>query len=301
MGYQKARLAENRAESDAYEQTLRRILSRADTLDAEAVVALRQLVRDMQKRVNERLAYEVTSQNAERTWGPFWVPQLIRAVSDTIGDMAARAGEELGGFLASSWELGSEMVDASLKAVTGLDMLGPAITPYTLTVLAPFSAQLITRIDEATREAIDKSLRVGIALGESPGEIMDKLKADLGDTSAPWRTVAYKSEIITRTEVSRVQTLASEARVNAARLEFPDELEDMKQIFVSVTRGEWPCKICEPYDQSVWDIDDPRKPVPPMHPNCRCALAPYFDGISSPPIPKDERLSDVTLTECHCC
>ena len=30
------------------------------------------------------------------------------------------------------------------------------------------------------------------------------------------------------------------------------------------------CPICDPHDGVEYDFDDPEKPLPPLHPNCRC-------------------------------
>lgn len=300
MGNQQASLRENRA-SDNYDEALRKILKRADVLDAKAIRDLRRLVREIQARVNERLALEILERRADRTWNQFWVPRLNRSITDVIQELSRKAGGRLGEYLAASWELGTDMIDLPLRATKGLEVLAPAISRYTLTVLAPFSARLVTGISETTRAAIDQTLRVGISLGESPGEIMEKLQMDLRGDSSPWRTIAYKSEIVTRTEVARVQQLATEARMDAARLEFSELDDEMKQIFVSVQMGPWPCKVCEPLDGTIWSVSDRRKPVPPMHPNCRCVLAPYFPGLSTPPKPRAERQADASLTECGCC
>lgn len=31
-----------------------------------------------------------------------------------------------------------------------------------------------------------------------------------------------------------------------------------------------PCPICEEFDGERFDFDDEDKPLPPLHPNCRC-------------------------------
>lgn len=274
-------LIENRAEKKrAYNEFLRDILKRSDTLDAEAITGIRRLILDMQERIVGRIGGELSRGNAFRTdgegkltdWGLFWIPRLIRATSDIVDKLAKEAGAELGDYLAKAWELGAELVDGTIEAVRpGTSIAAERINKYTLTTLAPFSAQLITRIDEATRAAIDKAIKVNVATGESPSVLMDRLERDLQGQDSPFKSVAYRAEIVTRTEVARVQSLGREARMQQMIAEFPELIQGddgFKYRFISVHRGEYPCKICEPYDQTVWDIDDPARPETPLHPNC---------------------------------
>ncbi|HOW70087.1 MAG TPA: hypothetical protein PKY77_05745 [Phycisphaerae bacterium] len=53
-----------------------------------------------------------------------------------------------------------------------------------------------------------------------------------------------------------------------------------------VTRMRWEthpelvkevCEECLYYNQTVWDIDDPNAPEPPLHPGCACQMVPEFD------------------------
>ncbi len=53
-----------------------------------------------------------------------------------------------------------------------------------------------------------------------------------------------------------------------------------------VTRMRWEthpelvkevCAECLYYNQTVWDIDDPNAPEPPLHPGCACQMVPEFD------------------------
>ncbi|ENA3276235.1 phage head morphogenesis protein, partial [Acinetobacter baumannii] len=61
--------------------------------------------------------------------------------------------------------------------------------------------------------------------------------------------------------------------------------------FVSVLDGRT-SKLCASLDGSVWEINDPAKRVPPLHPNCRSILVPVEkDGqlVGERPFVMDER------------
>lgn len=282
-------------------------MDRADTLDAEAMLSLRALIVDLQERVLARISTELTDGRADQQWGAWWIPRLIRSIDTVLNDISVRAGGILGGFLADAWQIGSDLVEKpSRAAYPQLEVLPPAINFMTLTTIAPFSAQLITNVSETTREVVNQAIRTNVVLGESPFKLMQALAASPLDRG-PWKTLAYRTELITRTELSRAQTMASTARLEQAVLESPGLIQGpsgLKQIFTSVQIGEWPCKICRPLDGTVWEIDDPRKPVPPMHPACRCMLSPFFPGISKvrtvPDIPSG-RQRKASVVECGCC
>lgn len=270
-----------------YRQSLLDILDRADILDAKAMVAIQSLVRDMQGQVVDRLQGELDRvlQGLGGGWGLFWLPRLQRAIDDVVREMGQRTSLELSTFLADSYKLGAEVVDSGVKAAKGLDITSPVITARTLSVIAPFSAHLITAIDEGTRDAIDKAIRRSVALGESPDKLMRTLRGHIGTEGTPFRSVAYRTELITRTELSRVQNLASEARVRQIVQDYPEVVTGgavVKQQFITVQRGEYPCKICAPHHGKIYEINDPEKPMPPLHPACRCYLGTWFEGVSTP-------------------
>lgn len=255
----------------AYESRLREIMARADTLDAQTMVALQDLTVDLQQRILGRLSMELTDGNAGRTWGAFWLPRLRRSVDEVLATVAQRAGPILGPAVADSWQIGSDLFELPTRAAyPELGVLSPAISLTTLTTVAPFSAELITAVTDTTRNVVDKAIRTNVVLGESPFELMTALsKSPL--EKGPWKTLAYRTEIVTRTELSRIQTVSADARLQQAVLASPGLTQGpngLKQIFTSVQIGPWPCEICAPLDGTVWDINDPNKPRPPMHPNC---------------------------------
>lgn len=269
-----------------YREELLDILDRADILDAKAMVAIQSLVRDMQHQVNDRIQDELDKilQGLSGNWGLWWLPRLQSAIDDVVREMAQRTAGELAGGLADSYLLGAEIVDTGLRVAKGLEITSPVITARTLSVIAPYSAKLIVAIEDSTRDTIDKAIKRTVALGEPPDKLMRTLRGHIGTEGTPFRTVALRAETIARTELSRVQNLASEARVRQIVQEFPEvAITDagIKQQYVAVQRGEWPCKICAPNHGKIFEINDTTKPEIPAHPNCRCMYVSFFPGLST--------------------
>lgn len=295
-----------------YERELRRILDRSDILDAEAILAIRSLIEEMQARIAYRVGRELRAGDAASNWNVFWVSKLIKATNDVVEELARRTADTIDDHLVDSYKIGMELAEKPVAAATGVSILTPKITVTKLAVLAPYRAKLIKDISEVTREQISKAIRTTVALGEPADVLMQRLESQLTTKGTPFRTVAQRAEVVARTEVARAQSLANEARTREIVTEFPELTQGpngMKQIFVVVERGEYPCKICKPFDETVWEVNDPRKPQPPLHPNCRCTLMSWFSGLSSKrrvPEPPSHRQVAVSLAasvseSCLCC
>jgi len=86
-----------------------------------------------------------------------------------------------------------------------------------------------------------------------------------------FNTTAYQSERLFTTELARIQ---SEAHDNIAR-----QAGIKRQLF-DATLDSHTSNLCISYDGTEWDIDDPVKPIPPLHPLCRSALIDLTDSWS---------------------
>lgn len=286
---------------DRYREALLEILDRADILDAKAILAIRALVRDLQYQVTDRMTQELGRVlQGEGTFGLWWIQRIQNALFEVVAEMSERTSGELSKHLVDAYKIGAEVVDTGATVAKGIEITSPIITARTLTVVAPFSAQLITAITDSTRDTIDKAIRRSVLLGESPYDLMTKIRGHIGTEGTPFRSVAYRAEMITRTELSRVQNLASEARTRQLVQEFPEILGgdyNVKQQYVAVQRGIYPCKICAPDHGKIFEINDPNKPEIPRHPLCFCKYVNHYPGISSIVEPIVRRQVDKSLTK----
>lgn len=98
----------------------------------------------------------------------------------------------------------------------------------------------------------------GIILGENPRKVAARVKKSLN-------TSRMAAERLARTEMARIQT---EQSLNA--------IKDMSvSQYIFVTQGN-ACDICKSLDGKTFrttNLDN----IPPLHPNCRCAISPYLD------------------------
>jgi hypothetical protein len=58
-------------------------------------------------------------------------------------------------------------------------------------------------------------------------------------------------------------------------------LDEMMEMFLTKEDQDVDPAYCEPLNRAVFPIDDPDKPDPPLHPNCRCILVPVKKEVSA--------------------
>ena len=74
---------------------------------------------------------------------------------------------------------------------------------------------------------------------------------------------ASNTDRLVRTEITRVQSESNE---------YWAKDHDIKQQLFMATLDSKTSNICRSKDGLVFDIDDPNKPIPPLHPHCRSVL-----------------------------
>ncbi len=260
-----------------YQRKLRKLIDSQDKLDGRARRDVRRLVQDVQRRVVDRVG-ELARQSEESRseWGVYWTGQLRRMLVDVVTDFAARTGEKVADYLPDSFRNGVDIADAG---TAGLGLHVPALAPQTLQVAASFSADLVQGLAQRSVDLVSREIGASVALGESPWKLMQRLEAPVSSRDeSVFGAVAYQAERIARTEISRVQSLATQMRQEQVAHTYPEV--GLQRIFLCAHILDWPCEICSPYDGQVFDIDDKDAPELPLHPNCRCTYADHIPGLS---------------------
>ena len=263
-------------EKAAYRERLADVLRRADKLDADMIDAVKRMVRQAADSLQARWVAAGVGEGTE--WDAFITPRLQAALGDVARELARELGERLGDMLPDAFENGDALTLSGIGGA-GLDVAAlPGIAAETVKIASVFSADLITNVEAWALDRVNVTLRQAFVTGTSPWEVMQGI-ARSGIDSGPWKSVAYRGEIIARTELARVQGLAAQKRMSDVVRDYPDM--GLKKAFMSAHVLEWPCETCEPYDGVVFDVDDPEAPEVPVHPNCRCCYVSYFPGLST--------------------
>lgn len=119
---------------------------------------------------------------------------------------------------------------------------------------------------DALKDKLSQLLTSGMIQGKSPAELARELRKEF-DVSR------HQAERLMRTELCRVQT-------EAQKLSYKNN-GYRKYIYLAL--GADPCEDCLDNDGRVFNVDEMAIAVnaPPMHPNCMCSTAPYFDELSA--------------------
>ena len=158
-------------------------------------------------------------------------------------------------------------------------------------------ADMVTNVNEATKQGIREAVRQGIAEGKSIPKIAKEIKPMVGLTEPQVKAVAAfkermrkkfpkmsednvqkkaerysrtlhrkRSEMIARTETARAQNsgyVTGLAENGIEKTEF--------------SRYTGCCDICDEMHQEIFSLEDAESLIP-VHPNCRCAMLPVIEG-----------------------
>jgi len=144
---------------------------------------------------------------------------------------------------------------------------------------------LLSRIAESARQKVEYAIRDGISTGKTNQEIIQRIRGT--------KRLNFEDGLLntTKSDIDRtVRTLRSHV-ANQAYLDSYNKIGFKYVRFVSVLDGRT-SKLCASLDGTVWEINDPAKRVPPLHPNCRSILVPVEeDGqlVGQRPFVMDER------------
>lgn len=144
---------------------------------------------------------------------------------------------------------------------------------------------LLSRIAESARQKVEYAIRDGISTGKTNQEIIQRIRGT--------KRLNFEDGLLnsTKSDIDRtVRTVRSHVG-NQAYLDSYKKIGFEYVRFVSVLDGRT-SKLCASLDGSIWEINDPSKRVPPLHPHCRSILVPVDkDGqlVGERPFVMDER------------
>ncbi|HEO1793698.1 TPA: minor capsid protein [Acinetobacter baumannii] len=154
---------------------------------------------------------------------------------------------------------------------------------------------LLTKLAESARQKVEYAIRDGISSGKTNQEIVQRI----GGT----KRLNYEDGILTssKSDIDRtVRTVRSHV-ANQAYLNSFNQI-GFEYVRLVATLDGRTSKLCASLDGTVWEINDPAKRIPPLHPNCRSILVPVekngrlvgerpfvMDERRVKDIPKDER------------
>ncbi|MEX7543268.1 minor capsid protein, partial [Acinetobacter baumannii] len=156
---------------------------------------------------------------------------------------------------------------------------------------------LLSRIAENARQKVEYAIRDGINSGKTNQEIVQRIRGT--------KRLNYEDGLLsgTKTDIDRtVRTVRSHV-ANQAYLNSFNQI-GFEYVKLVATLDGRTSKLCASLDGAVWEINDPAKRVPPLHPNCRSIvnidqinyLTPPPYGIWLPPYTKHSGINRNEVT-----
>lgn len=153
---------------------------------------------------------------------------------------------------------------------------------------------LLSKIAESARQKVEYAIRDGISSGKTNQEIIQRIRGT--------KRQNYEDGILntSKSDIERtVRTVRSHV-ANQAYHESFVQLGFKYERFIATLDGRT-SKLCASLDGSVWEINDPARRVPPLHPNCRSILVPVDkDGLlvgERPFVMDERRIKDIPKDE----
>jgi hypothetical protein len=185
----------------------RAILARIDALDGAAQRAALDSLAEWRRNILEQLV-------KAKGFEAFRLPQLLQSVDRLADDWAEKYGIDSRELLQRGFDLGVAKVDDPLRAA-GIEISLPEPSLSILQASRVVTLDLITDLSLDSAEQIKREILLAANGAKTPFDAITAIQSSLDDP-ATFGTIANRAEVITRTEVGRVQSIATQARQEEA-------------------------------------------------------------------------------------
>lgn len=292
------------AERRAYIRKMREITSRLDRVSADVMKRELALLKDFR----DRIAGELTAASALPEPSDFTLYRLrsLRTnLERMIAELETGLRQLLAGGVRDAYALGSAgMIEPLIEVGVNVPWFQPTMAQ--VNVLADFSADLITKISAETLAKINQEIALAGLGGRTPWETMNAITRILGMKGRELTGVAYRAEMITRTELMRAHNMAGQSTLEMIGQRLPGMRKRwihsgkpkprLDHIGMHVYTYDHPIPYNEPYvfpDGSR--LMQPLDPAGPAHQviACGCTQSAVTEEIGIIPSPLDEATRDL--------
>ena len=256
----------------------RAMLDRIENLDKRAQQAALRFLSAWRKDIVAEIA---TAKDFEA----FRLPKLLNSVDRLAEDWAEKYGIETKDLLKRGFDVGVDKVDLPIRAA-GIEISLPAPSLSILQASQRATVDFIAGLSRDAAQAIKREILLGANGGRTPFEVIEEVGRNLEDPSV-FGTIANRAEVITRTEIGRIQSIATQVRQEDAKKIVPGLQKQWLSSFVQRTNhmaiNKQIREVEEPFDVPA----APRLPAEqlmfPRDPNgsagntinCGCQSLPY--------------------------
>jgi uncharacterized protein with gpF-like domain len=191
-----------------FDRKVKEIIEKIFRQERETLETARQLLEQTRSDIVARI-----SEGGRTEFDAFWLRQVRVAIEARIERLNQDLQVRLNADTNKMFDLGNELVNEPVRAVLGVNpILG--VSREVAQVAASFSASLIKDLTSSAQSAIDGVLRRAALGGLKVQEAIAQIGTSL-DTSKTFSSIAARAETIFRTEVLRIQSIATQARMQS--------------------------------------------------------------------------------------
>jgi hypothetical protein len=204
------------------------------------------------------------------------VEDALDALGDSLTDEEAYAVREaLANYSAVSGNAGYSQVHVAIGGEIGpeQDTIFNQINARAATWATRRVADLVSGVDETTRDAVRKAVSEGLATGRTAVQIAGDIEG-IGDADGLPAFGSARAALIANTEIANANSEGALAGYRAIR----GNGVQVRKVWL-VAPGERVCEICDenaaqgPLDLDVNFVGGVSAPT--QHPRCRCAVSPH--------------------------
>ena len=217
------------------------------------------------------------------SWDYYYLQRMLPAIERQVANFRQKTQLEAAGLLKQHWGLGQSLVDAPVAAATPGIYMGFHLGTASLDALRDFTAHKLADISQEAYGRIRSEIQLGVLAGKAPAEVAKAIGRDLESPSI-FRSIAYRAEVVTRTEMGRVFSNATQLRLDQAALVVPG----MEKEWIHAGHPMQPrpthlaahgqrVPVDEPFQIGVQQMMYPRDPAAPLSEviNCGCDHVPW--------------------------
>lgn len=258
--------------------TIKRILKEKDAGIKSGTQSMLGLLKELQTQALGELG-----KAALGSWDAYHIKQVINSIESQISNFEAKAKAEAQGLLKEAWANGISLVDAPL-AIAGI-YTDWHLPTSVLDTLSDFAFHRIANLSDDAWLKIKGELNLGILGGKTAQEVASAIGKNLTSKSI-FSSIAARAEVITKTEMGRVFSEATQLRMDQAA-GYVDGLEKQwrhaghpkKARPMHLAAHGQHVPVNEPFNIGGVQMMFPRAPGAPLDEviNCGCDHVPYHE------------------------
>lgn len=271
---------------------IQRILKEKNAGIRGGMESMTAILKELQKQVQAELG-----RAALGSWDAYQLKRMLNTIERHIADATLKGKARISGLMDKSWGLGGELVTGPMSASGIYSGFNVSKSSLDKMALKDFAEHITENAFKDSWTKIKSELTLGVLGGKTPEEVAKAIGMNLDDPSI-FTSIRARAEAITKTEMGRTFSLASQARMEEAA----DQVEGLEKQWVHAGHP----KAGRPFHQALHGHHIPvNEPflvgsVQMMYPrdvkaplseiiNCGCDHIPYHKswGVELKPLEKN--------------